>query len=60
MDYSKRPTVFIVGEKKPDAPAPNVLTPQKAQQYREEVQRFLAEHSRKYQHNADGTCTPWT
>lgn len=58
MDYTKKPTVIVVGEKKKDAPAHTRLTSAQIQTYREEVQRFFAEQSRKYRFNADGSCTP--
>ena len=58
MDYSKKPTVIIVGEKKKDASTHTSLTSAQTQTYREEVHRFFAEQSQKYRFNADGTCTP--
>ena len=58
MDYSKKPTVIIVGEKRKDAPTHTSQTSAQRMTYREEVQRFFAEQSRKYRFNADGTCTP--
>lgn len=57
MDYSKKPTVIIVGEKKKNAPTHASLTPAQTKKYGEDVRNFFAEQSRKYRFNADGTCT---
>lgn len=58
MDYTKKPTVIIVGEKKKDVPAQARLTSEQTKKYREEVRNFFAEQTRKYRFDADGSCTP--
>lgn len=43
MDYAKKPTVFILGKKKTDAPSSKVMSQKKLEQYAKELQKYLDE-----------------
>ena len=60
MDYSKKPTVIVVGKKKKDAPTKKKITPIQRQKYKEDVHSFFVKRTKEYRFDTDGTCIPKT
>ena len=47
MEMNKKPTVFFLGKKKPNAPKESVLTKKQIEECRRDVDKFLAEFHNK-------------